>query len=136
MSLLKPSRNCHKCKSRFAVNLSNCCEICTLKRTSTDNFGTVDYWQDLAKMLLSQEQKCPYSGISLKLGTNTSLDHKIPKSKGGANDLANVQWVHVWINLMKAAKSEQLFLEELDEFILEIIKFRNIADQIYPSLAV
>jgi hypothetical protein len=37
---------------------------------------------------------------------------------------------------MKAAKSEQLFLEELDEFILEIIKFRNIADQIYPSLAV
>jgi 5-methylcytosine-specific restriction endonuclease McrA len=55
---------------------------------------------DLWKMAKKQECKCPYSGRKLENG-NIHLDHIIPKSKGGSNNISNLQLLPGEINTMK-----------------------------------
>ncbi len=44
-------------------------------------------------------------------GVNASLDHKIPTSRGGNNDLPNLQWVDMQINFVKNALTHDEFVE-------------------------
>jgi hypothetical protein len=67
--------------------------------------------------MVKQDYTCPYTGIRLVLGQNATLDHIIPKSKGGTNTLDNLQWVHEWINWMKHDSPHDVFVVKLDEFI-------------------
>ena len=69
------------------------CETCYLKAMSRKHFGIPSNWQDL-KQLFESQHICPYTGISLKLAVNASLDHKIPKNTGGDNSLGNLQFVY------------------------------------------
>jgi 5-methylcytosine-specific restriction endonuclease McrA len=61
---------------------------------------------------------CPYTGRHLILGKDASLDHIVPSSKGGTNDLENLQWVFHKANEMKWNYSEEEFLGLVREIFL------------------
>ena len=92
------------------INDSNHCKSCYLKSVSFQNLGSISQWQELDNLFQSQNGICPYSGIQLILGVNSSLDHKIAKSCGGSNDIDNLQWTHKLVNQMKWDTEESQFL--------------------------
>lgn len=63
---------------------------------------------DLWKIAKHQKMTCPYSGLRLT-NENISLEHIIPISKGGKNEIENIRLVHVWANLMKLNYSLEEF---------------------------
>jgi hypothetical protein len=107
---------CGKC-GKAKNNQTQVCEKCILRRTAQLRLGNPSRWQELQELLEKQNCSCPYTGIKLKLGENASLDHVVPKSRGGTNDLSNLEWVHVWVNLMKNNTSKSEFVPALDRFL-------------------
>jgi hypothetical protein len=100
---------CVKCGSTPAPD-NMFCEVCYLKETSYRHFGTTNYFKELKDIWKKQNQKCPYSGLQLVLGSNTELDHVVPKSKGGGLTIKDVQWVYSIVNKMKWDSTEPEFL--------------------------
>lgn len=49
----------------------------------------------------NQNRKCIYTGQSLKIGDNLSIDHIVPKAQNGTNEINNLQWVDYKTNMMK-----------------------------------
>jgi 5-methylcytosine-specific restriction endonuclease McrA len=99
----------------------NYCIFCFFKRASYDHFRTMKYWQQLANIFLIQRGRCAISGRPLLIGDNVSLDHRIPLSRGGRAELANVWWVATLINVMKNDR----FLHEFLAIYRQILKFQK-----------
>jgi hypothetical protein len=79
-----------------------CCETCILKASSLKYFRTASRWQELLNLFNNQKGVCPYTEIKLIIGRNASIDHIIPKSRGGQyGDIKNMQWVDDSVNFMK-----------------------------------
>jgi 5-methylcytosine-specific restriction endonuclease McrA len=75
------------------------------ERISYDKLLPFDLW----KLAKKQKLICPISGLKLTRRT-VSVDHIIPKSKGGRNTLDNIRLTHVWANRMRlTATDEELF---------------------------
>jgi hypothetical protein len=102
---------CYKCGLKDRVGNIGMCSECALKSFSRDTFGTTARYGDLQKLFDSQNGICPYTGTELVIGINASVDHKIPKSQGGSNDLGNLQWVYLPVNMMKHKYKEEEFLD-------------------------
>jgi 5-methylcytosine-specific restriction endonuclease McrA len=51
------------------------------------------------------------------IGINASVDHRTPKSKGGSNELDNLQWVDIRINKMKGDMTHEKFVVFLQSFV-------------------
>lgn len=64
----------------------------------------------LAALWEEQAGRCAVTGDTLVPGYNASLDHIIPKSKGGTNERGNLRWVLLSINRMKWDMSHEDFL--------------------------
>jgi 5-methylcytosine-specific restriction endonuclease McrA len=62
---------------------------------------------------------CPYTGKILSLGKDASVDHIVPKSRGGSTELSNLQWVYYQVNFMKGDMFHEEFLE-----LIGLIKLR------------
>lgn len=64
-------------------------------------------WKALFILELYREQNglCALCGASLELD-NCHVDHKIPVSRGGGNELENLQLTHRFCNQSKGAKVE------------------------------
>ncbi|MGL4617891.1 MAG: HNH endonuclease [Chroococcidiopsis sp.] len=64
------------------------------------------YWQKL------QEQKfeCYYTGVLLVPEKNLSLDHLLPRSKGGSNEIDNCVWCDRNINAFKNDLTDEEFI--------------------------
>ena len=92
------------------------CEGCYLKSLSRSQFGTSSRADEL-KFLFTENSICPYTGISLTLGVNASLDHIIPKARGGTNEIDNLQYVYsngaFDVNRMKGEMSEEEFKQAI-----------------------
>lgn len=92
------------------------CKICYLKALSRKHFSTSSRWKDLENLFQSKPI-CPYTGISLELGVNASLDHITPTSRGGSNLLENMQFVYTFgsldVNLMKGANTDAEYREAI-----------------------
>lgn len=90
------------------------CEKHYLMRLGHDRLGrsTTEIASLLKKKLENQGFKCPYTGVSLKLGNNTELDHILPVSRfpEHAEDLDNIQWVSSIINKAKYDRTHEEFL--------------------------
>ncbi len=67
-----------------------------------------------------QEGKCAITKTVLIPGINVALDHIIPKTQNGNNDIDNLRFIHYNINLMK--------------FNLTDIEFKTILKDILPNL--
>jgi 5-methylcytosine-specific restriction endonuclease McrA len=51
--------------------------------------------------LLRKSDKCAICGVKFSSMRDITLDHIIPKSKGGGNDLQNLQLAHERCNMEK-----------------------------------
>ena len=64
---------------------------------------------DLKKLLEVQGYKCALSGVRLE-PKNAELDHKVPLSRGGTNDLGNLQWLDRNVNRAKGTMDNEEFI--------------------------
>lgn len=92
------------------------CAKCWLKQVARTTLGEMKRWQEL--LLLYQYQSvCPYTGKQLYLAVNATLDHIIPRSRGGMNCLDNLQWVYRCgpfdVNRMKGDMTDEEFRAEV-----------------------
>lgn len=86
------------------------CKECYLKRTSMSMLGTRKLWKQLEEAFSNQNGICPYSGRQMTLGIDTSIDHVVPKSKGGTSQMDNLVWSHKMVNQMKWDNTKEEFL--------------------------
>ena len=98
------------------------CESCYLRNVSRSHFRSHSMAVPLLDVFRKQGGICPYTGRKLTLGINTSLDHILPKARGGANDIGNMQWVYLPINYMKHELPEAEFLT----LVAEIFRHRQL----------
>lgn len=82
-----------------------------LQFTAKTHFRTSKRYKELEDLFNSQQGICPYTGRKLTLGVDASIDHIVPKSRGGSDDLNNLQWVYYQVNFMKGDMLEEEFLE-------------------------
>ncbi|MFX5522449.1 HNH endonuclease signature motif containing protein, partial [Acinetobacter baumannii] len=75
-------------------------------------------WKELRDLLQKQEFKCPYTGDTIVIGENASLDHITPSSRGGQSTIDNLQWVTATVNNAKRDLNH-------DEFVELIVKIAN-----------
>lgn len=101
-------RACGKCE---AAHPNQRCRTCILKAIAHDVLCDRKQWQDLLTLYETQNGCCAYSNIRLTIGVNASIDHIIPKSKGGSSTLDNLQWVGLCVNKMKLDQTEDEFLQ-------------------------
>ena len=69
------------------------------------------------KRLVKRDPHCFYCRIPLNF-YNSTLDHKVPKSKGGKNNIENLALSCYSCNSRKSSKSVEEFLEELAKEII------------------
>ena len=101
---------CLDCGKWFCLDGNARCKICYLKRVAHKRLGSTSKWKEIDGLFEQQSGLCPYTGIPLQLGLNAELDHKVPKSKGGTDDVLNLQWVYSKVNTMKWNNDEGDFL--------------------------
>lgn len=85
------------------------CFPCWLKRKARSNLGDIRRTNELQALWDAQDGRCVYTGEKLIPNVNASLDHKVPRAKGGGNELSNLQWVSFAINRAKQDLSESDF---------------------------
>ena len=86
------------------------CLECWFKYMSNRHFDTEEKSIELKDLIESQQYICPYTKNLLVPGENASIDHKIPLSRGGINDIANMHWVDVGANGKKQSKTHEEYL--------------------------
>lgn len=100
------------------------CLLCWFKITAVNHLGSRKLGPAIQDIWEKQEGRCVYTKILLipgprvEIGGNASLDHKIPVTKGGSNDLTNLQWTTDVVNRMKSDLTENEFFK-MCELILQ-----------------
>lgn len=94
------------------VGKSGVCEKHLFSTMAFRHLGSKKLAGVLKDKLEKQNYKCAYSGLQLILGENASIDHikskvRHPQLK---NDINNVHWVDIRVNLMKRELDESEFL--------------------------
>lgn len=102
---------CAYCDNKQVGGGSQLCLDHYLKATSRSHFGTTKRCKELSDLFLEQDGRCPYTNKKLTLGNCTSIDHIVPKSRGGSLDVSNLQWVSTEVNFMKMDMLHEEFLE-------------------------
>jgi 5-methylcytosine-specific restriction endonuclease McrA len=87
------------------------CKKHYLQFTSKNHLGSSKRYNELLEIFDNQNGICPYTGLQIILGVDSSIDHLIPKSRGGTSDLSNLQWVHIQANFMKQDMLESEFIK-------------------------
>lgn len=102
---------CYSCKNVAVENRSKCAE-CFMKAMAKQAGTTAEILKDIWN---EQNGICTYSGRKLIIGINASVDHKMPKSKGGNNDSSNLQFVHKTVNFAKNNLLENDFIQLIND---------------------
>lgn len=119
-------------------NLKGQCQHCKEKRLSTSKYclyhfiyslihpwklpkgKTVEVIQGLIIKLEASEYCCHYSGLKITPGFSASIDHRVPRAKGGSHDLSNLVWCHTQINKLKKDYSEKEFINRSANILVEL----------------
>lgn len=107
---------CNQC-GKETIKGKNQCEKHYLMQVSTDRLGTSKYWKDLKMLIEKQGYKCSLTGDDISFEADIDLDHIIPTTRNGKNELSNVRWVTRQANRLK----NNLTDSELIELCLKII---------------
>lgn len=73
-------------------------------------YGTLAGARQLVALLEAQDYRCALTGLPLVPGDNASLDHIVPRAKGGGHALDNLQWVLTEVNLARRVLSVEEFV--------------------------
>jgi 5-methylcytosine-specific restriction endonuclease McrA len=109
-------RYCSMCGKKFCVGL---CFFAKLSRRLVGHEGLA---HELKNKYDMQKGICPYSGRHLVLSENAHVDHIVPKSRGGTNDISNLQWVYSKCNLAKSNMLEDEFIALIKEIYMTVNK--------------
>jgi hypothetical protein len=101
---------CVMCGKKPPLEHSRYCEFCYFKIASSQHFATVAEASGLQKLFHDANGQCAYTGRQLTLGLDAQLDHIVAITRGGANSVSNMQWIHRDANQMKWNYSEEEFL--------------------------
>jgi len=100
---------------------SRICNNCWFKGIARGNTGSSKNWNLIKNLLEKQNYKCAYTGKKLIIGENASIDHIIPRSKGGSNEIQNLQWVDKDINEMKNDFTHEEFINTIKIIINHLL---------------
>lgn len=87
------------------------CDRCIIRAASRRYLGSSRRWKELLDLFSKQNGKCAYTREALVLGGNASIDHKLPRSRGGKNLIENLQWTTWIVNRVKTDMTHQEFIE-------------------------
>lgn len=110
---------CNQC-GKETIKGKNQCEKHYLMQVSSGRLGSNKYWKELKDLLKIQNYKCALSGDKISFDDNIELDHILPTTRGGNNDLSNVRWVTKQANRLKQNLTD-IELKELCKKILSTI---------------
>lgn len=106
----KQGQICVKCRSPRMPHHNLFCEACWVYDRAVYVLGGPEHVVTLHRIWDRQQGRCRYTGELLTPGLNASIDHIVPRSRGGDNSEANLQWVTRQINLMKTDMTHDEFL--------------------------
>lgn len=86
------------------------CRPCWFKEMAGKFLGSVHLAQLLQLLFEQQNGRCFYSKEKLIEGRNTSIDHQVPLSRGGTNDMGNLRWVTPTVNQAKGQMTHGEFV--------------------------
>lgn len=92
-------------------------------RNSDIDISKID---DLIKKLYNQNFSCYYTQTLLIPGVNLSIDHIVPRSKSGNDDLDNLVWCDYAVNKMKCNTDLDSFLSNSKNTIEELTYLASI----------
>ncbi len=108
---------CRDCGGERGDSTSKRCQSCIIKQIAGCNLGNRSRWKELVELLERQQYLCVYSGRTLVVGVNASLDHRVAITSGGTHDLSNLQWVDKQVNYAKQALSHEAFIALVEEVL-------------------
>jgi 5-methylcytosine-specific restriction endonuclease McrA len=111
----KTSGECLKCKQPATVKMY-CAEhwFVIIVRAG---FKNIELVEPLKALLEKQNHQCALTGRKLQIGINASIDHIIPRSKGGKDTIDNLQWVDLDVNFSKSDLSQDEFINLAKEIV-------------------
>ena len=107
----RAARICREC-SEPTVGKSRSCVKHFVVDVVRKGGGNTKLWRGFWEKLEAQNFKCYYTGLALTPGSgDCSLDHKVPRSRGGALTVDNSAWCHRRINALKGNSTTEEFVE-------------------------
>lgn len=87
-------------------------------QVAIDRLGTSKFWKDIKYLIKKQEYKCALTKENISFEDDIELDHIIPTTRGGKNEISNVRWVTRKANRLK----NNLTDKELKDICLKIVQ--------------
>ncbi len=81
-----------------------------MKVLAKNYLGARRRWGELLDKLKAQGHRCALTGAPLKIGSGASIDHIVPQSRGGPDEIGNLQWVTLEANRAKQDLSTDDFV--------------------------
>jgi len=106
----KHKKLCVKC-GESAIETNVFCIDCWFQDRASYRLGTSSYAKDIKELWNKQNGRCFYTNEILVPGKNASIDHQIPTSRGGNNDISNLRWVTTQVNMIKSSLTHEEFIQ-------------------------
>lgn len=82
------------------------CLGCWFANSATANVNDRLRGPEIRALFDAQGGRCALTGDELTPGVNASLDHIVPRAKGGGNEITNLRWVTFAVNRAKQDMSD------------------------------
>lgn len=103
----RASGACVRCGSTASAGAH--CRWCWFAMMARNALGSRSRGPDLARLWLAQGGRCAYTGRQLTPGVNASVDHVLPRSRGGSDELDNLVWTCAEVNRAKTDLTPEAF---------------------------
>lgn len=126
------SGNCYMCGGKNDLEHNRLCSVCIYKAAAYAWLGSSFRWEELKTLLESQSFKCAYTSQPISIGEDATIDHILPRSRGGENIIENLQWVSWKANWSKGNMTHEEFIE-MCYAVCETQSLPNTGSQPKPS---
>jgi 5-methylcytosine-specific restriction endonuclease McrA len=98
---------CTRCG--YPAEVGQLCRRDWFEMMGRNALGSRSHGAALARLWLAQGGRCAYTGRRLVPGVNASVDHVVPRARGGRDELANLVWCCAEVNRAKTDMTPQDF---------------------------